>query len=52
MIGSAVLKNGKMIGVLTGEETRNSLLLREKSKTHHYIDTFIDPKMEGLRISA
>ncbi|MDN4608450.1 Ger(x)C family spore germination protein [Sporosarcina highlanderae] len=52
MIGSAVLKNGKMIGVLTGEETRNSLLLREKSKTHHYIDTFIDPKMEGHRISA
>jgi len=52
MIGSAVFKKGKMIGVLTGEETRNALLLREKSTAHHYIDSFIDPKREDHRISA
>jgi Ger(x)C family germination protein len=52
MIGSAVLKKGKMIGVLTGEETRNALLLRERSSAHHYIDSFVDPKEEGHRISA
>ncbi|BAQ11035.1 hypothetical protein OXB_2564 [Bacillus sp. OxB-1] len=52
MIGSAVLKEGKMIGVLTGEETRLALLLREKSLARHYIDTFTDPKKEDLRISV
>lgn len=52
MIGSAVLKEGKMIDVLTGEETRSSLLLREKSLAHHYIDSFEDPKKAGHRITA
>lgn len=52
MIGSAVFKRGKMIGVLTGEETRSALLLREKSIANHYIDSFTDPIKEGHRISA
>ncbi|MDX5475530.1 MAG: Ger(x)C family spore germination C-terminal domain-containing protein [Bacillaceae bacterium] len=32
MIGSAIFKNGKMIGVLEGEETWIALLIRPYSK--------------------
>ncbi|WHT49175.1 Ger(x)C family spore germination C-terminal domain-containing protein [Sporosarcina thermotolerans] len=52
MIGSAVFKDGKMIGTLTGEETRSALLIRKKSMAHHYIDSIKDPKKEDLMISA
>lgn len=43
MIGSAVFKNGKMIGTITGEETRLILLLRKKSIANNWISTYPDP---------
>ncbi|MBU8880070.1 Ger(x)C family spore germination protein [Bacillus sp. FJAT-29790] len=52
MIGSAVFKNGKMIGTLTGEETRFALLLRHKSLVHSVIESFPDPVNDKYRISV
>ena len=52
MIGSAVFKNGKMIGTLTGEETRISLFLRKKGLNHSTIQSFPDPINDKFRISV
>jgi spore germination protein KC len=52
MMGSAVFKDGKMIGTLTGEETRMSLLLRPKSLSHYAIQSFTDPINNDFRIST
>ncbi|WP_172369129.1 Ger(x)C family spore germination protein [Sporosarcina jiandibaonis] len=52
MMGSAVFKNGKMIGILTGEETRMSLLLRQKPLSHYAIQSFTDPINNDYRIST
>ena len=52
MIGSAVFKNGKMIGTLTGEETRISLFLRKKGLSHSTIQSFPDPINDKFRISV
>ncbi|GKV56587.1 germination protein GerC [Sporosarcina sp. NCCP-2222] len=52
MIGSAVFQNGKMIGTLTGEETRYVLLLRKKSIANHYVDSFKDPIDNDRKISV
>ncbi|MED4016710.1 Ger(x)C family spore germination protein [Sutcliffiella cohnii] len=43
MIGSAVFKNGRMVGVLSGEETRHSLLLRPYAKIDTIQTNFRDP---------
>jgi spore germination protein KC len=52
IIGSAVFKMDKMIGVLTGEETRLALLLSNYSKANNMFVTFPDPLMTERRISA
>lgn len=52
MMGSAVFKDGKMIGTLTGEETRMALLLRAKSLSHYAIQSFQDPTKKDFRIST
>ncbi|MFD1706467.1 Ger(x)C family spore germination protein [Siminovitchia sediminis] len=52
MIGSAVLRNRKMIGTLTGEETRIAMLLREEPVFDAIITSFPDPVKEGSRISV
>ncbi|NLM13136.1 MAG: Ger(x)C family spore germination protein [Epulopiscium sp.] len=52
MMGSAVFKEGKMIGKLTGDETRLSLILRPKVITNNILATFPDPLKEGEKISA
>ena len=43
MIGSAVFKDGKMIGTLTGEETRITLFLRRKALGHTFVQSFPIP---------
>lgn len=52
IMGSAVFKAGKMIGTITGEETRLSLFLRRKSLTHSYIATYPDPLNDEYRVTA
>ncbi|AOV07288.1 spore gernimation protein GerC [Sporosarcina ureilytica] len=52
MIGAAVFKNGKMVGVLTGEETRMALFLRTKSLSHFITQSFPDPINDDYRISV
>jgi spore germination protein KC len=52
IIGSAVIKDGLMIGTLTGEETRFSLNLRPVSKVSSMMTTFPDPLSEEERIVA
>ncbi|WP_058484892.1 Ger(x)C family spore germination protein [Defluviitalea phaphyphila] len=52
MIGAGVLKKGKMIGVLTGDETRLSLMLRPHVVTNNMLATFPDPLAEDFKISA
>ncbi|ARU60452.1 hypothetical protein CBW65_04730 [Tumebacillus avium] len=52
MIGSAVFKNGKMIGALNGEETRFSLVMRSKSKADEMLVTYKDPLHPNYRIAA
>ncbi|PRX32618.1 Ger(x)C family germination protein [Orenia metallireducens] len=51
IIGSAVFKEGKMVGRLTGEETRLALLLRPHYKTASMIFTFPDPISKGYRVT-
>lgn len=51
-IGSAVFMEGKMIGKLTGEETRISSLLDNTWDTEDILTTFKDPFDERFRISA
>ncbi len=50
-MGSAVVKNGRMIGTLTGEETRLALLLRQKELLHSLTASVSDPMDELHRIS-
>ena len=52
VVGSAVFKEGKMIGVLTGEETRLSLLLDNSSQAESMLVTYQDPLNEEYRIGA
>lgn len=52
VIGSAVFKGDKMIGTLTGEETRLVLLMRPQSKADNMLITFPDPMNLSKRISA
>ncbi|MBS4224041.1 Ger(x)C family spore germination protein [Bacillus sp. FJAT-49682] len=52
MIGSAVFKDGRMIGTLTGEETRISLFLRRKALGHTFIESFPDPINDKYRITV
>ncbi len=51
-IGSAVIKKGKMIGTLTGDETRTALLLRPDQKVKKVITSFKDPIQKEFNISA
>ncbi|MEF3303089.1 Ger(x)C family spore germination protein [Paenibacillus sp. GYB003] len=51
LMGSAIFKEGKMIGTLTGEETRYVLLLRRKSLAHSFISTFPDPYDERYQVT-
>ncbi|TDX48034.1 Ger(x)C family spore germination protein [Orenia marismortui] len=52
MIGSAVLKEGKMIGTLTGEETKLSLLLRPHTVRNSILASYSDPLAKEKRIAA
>ncbi|AEI43580.1 Ger(x)C family spore germination protein [Paenibacillus mucilaginosus] len=52
IMGSAVFRAGKMIGTLTGEETRYALFLRRKSLTHSFIATYPDPLNEEYQITC
>jgi len=52
MIGSAVFKDGKMIGTLNGEETRLSQLLRPSFQIPSLLSTFPDPLNKDYRITV
>lgn len=52
MIGSVVLKKGKIIGKLTGEETKLSLLLRPKRTLRGIGLTVPDPEAKEEKIST
>ncbi|MFC0212400.1 Ger(x)C family spore germination protein [Paenibacillus chartarius] len=52
LIGSAVFKGGRMIGMLTGEETRYVLLLRHRSLAHSFISTLPDPVDDRYQVSV
>lgn len=51
-IGSAVFKQGKMIGTLTGEETRMALILDETMKIKEMFATYEDPIDKKHRVIA
>jgi spore germination protein KC len=51
-IGSAVFKEGKMIGKLTGEETRMALLFDKSSQVETMLATYPDPLHEKHRVAA
>lgn len=52
MIGSAVLKGGRMIGALTGEETQLVLLLRKKREVRYISTNMKDPLNKKYTIAA
>ncbi len=52
IIGSAVIKQGKMIGVLSGEETRYSLMLRPDDWDRTQVISFPDPIDKGQRVTV
>lgn len=51
-IGSAVFKEGKMIGKFTGEETRMAILLNDTLEMSDVLTTFPDPFNEKYRIAT
>lgn len=52
LIGSAVFKEGKMIGTLTGEETRITRLLDNTSKIRDMFSSFQDPLDKRYKIGV
>lgn len=52
IIGSSVFKESKMIGSLTGEETRLAMLMSPDSKADQMFITFPDPFIPEKRLSA
>ncbi|WP_425447143.1 Ger(x)C family spore germination protein [Dethiothermospora halolimnae] len=52
LIGSAVFKEGKMIGTLTGEETRISLILQPNYRMEKIITTYDDPLNDKYKITT
>lgn len=52
LIGSAVFKEGRMIGKLTGEETRITRLLDNTSKTRDMYSSFPDPLDKRYKIAV
>lgn len=51
-LGSAVFKEGKMIGTLNGEETRLTILLNETLEMGEIYTTYSDPFNQQYRIST
>lgn len=51
-MGAAVFKEGEMIGTLTGEETRATVLLNEVLKMGAILATYKDPFDERYRVTA
>jgi spore germination protein KC len=51
-LGSAVFKEGIMIGKLTGEETRIAILLNDTLEMSDVLTTFPDPFHENYRIAT
>ncbi|MFS0777918.1 Ger(x)C family spore germination protein [Neobacillus sp. 3P2-tot-E-2] len=52
LIGSAVFKEGKMIGKLTGEETRSALLLDNTSRIEDMYVNYQDPLYEKYMVAC
>lgn len=52
MVGSAVFKNGRMIGILDGNETRIVSMLRQEPETKTMLVTYIDPIDSKYRIET
>lgn len=52
MIGAAVFKDGRMIGLLSGEENRIALALRPSSKANTFLTTYIDPVKSEYRVGT
>nr|WP_263327447.1 Ger(x)C family spore germination protein [Neobacillus sp. Marseille-Q6967] len=52
LTGAAVFKEGRMIGKLTGEETRCALLLDNTSKVEDMYVSYQDPLNEKFKIAA
>ncbi|MDY0323220.1 MAG: Ger(x)C family spore germination protein [Candidatus Carbobacillus sp.] len=52
MIGAAIIHKGKMIGTLTGEETRFTLLLGQNLRIASYYVAFPDPDHKPWMIST
>ncbi|WP_281890242.1 Ger(x)C family spore germination C-terminal domain-containing protein [Paenibacillus sp. YYML68] len=52
-MGSAVLRDGRMIGTMTGEETRLALLLRPSSiRASTWMSTYTDPLDSRFRVGV
>lgn len=49
--GSAVIKEGKMIGTLSIEETRYALMLNKEGSARSTVRSFPDPLKEGERVT-
>lgn len=52
MIGAAVIQGGKMIDVLTGEETRLAMLMRRVSQADSWLTTYKDPLDKKHRLTT
>jgi len=52
MLGSAIFKEGEMIGKLTGEETRIIGGIRHQGETRKTLTTYQDPIRKSFRIGA
>lgn len=52
IIGAAIFKGGKMIGTISGEETRISIILSPRSELRRITMTFPDPLDENYKITG
>jgi spore germination protein KC len=51
-VGSAVFRNGRMVGVMDGEDTRLSLLLRPRPLANNWLTTYKDPLDPKYRVGV
>jgi len=52
LLRSNIVKEGKMIGTINGEETRLTLLLRPHTKANNWFAVYPDPIEKGKHITA
>lgn len=52
MLGTVVIREGRMVGTLTGEETRYALMLNKTGRSRSFLSSFPDPYDKEERVTV